>query len=77
MTLSPTDYVERRGRSAILPRNRPWNRAGGHHLSSVMFDGATIYAIDGQGWELFHHKLTRRIAMAIDRLRPSALRARD
>ena len=69
VTLTPTAYVERAAGRAILPQDRFWNRAGGHHLSSVEFAGGTVYAVDGQGWEAFHHKFTGRIAMGLDRLR--------
>ena len=68
-TLTPTDYAERPAHSAVLPRNRSWNRAGGHHLSIVEFDGAIVFATDGQGWDPYQHKLTVRIGMLLDLLR--------
>ena len=48
LTLNPNEYREELFRKHLLPSDKNWNQAGGHHLCFTEFKGKTIYAWDGQ-----------------------------
>lgn len=48
--LSPEKYAEEIISEDFLPRNKSWNRLGGHHFSLAEFNDQVFYAVDGRGY---------------------------